>query len=57
MEFILSVVIITGVFFLVKRLRGPLPPKTTGTGGTGTGGGGGGGGGDGEGDEITQLAE
>ena len=56
MEFILTVVIITGAFFLVKRLRGPLPPKPTGTGGTGTGGGGGGGGDD-EGDKTTQLAE
>lgn len=54
MEFILTVVIITGVFFLIKKLRGPLPPKPTGTGGTGTGGGGGG---DDEGDKTTQLAE
>ena len=36
MEFILAVVIIAGVYFLIKKIRGPLPPKPPVTGGGGT---------------------
>jgi hypothetical protein len=36
MEFILAVVFVTGLFFLIKKIRGPLPPKPPVTGGGGT---------------------
>lgn len=52
MEFILVVAIVAGVFFLIKRLRGPLltKPTTAVTGGGGSGE-------DEEKDKTTQLAE
>ena len=33
MEFIFAVVALTAAYFLVKKIRGPLPPKKEPTGG------------------------